>query len=259
MTSALLGCGLSARYGGRAPVLSDVRIGIDAGEAVAVIGRSGSGKSTLARLLAGVPPRGAQVEGRLSWPGGAAPVGEARRAGLGVGWLPQDAHAALHPMLRVGSQIAETLRAGGLDGGAAAVAAALRAVGLDPALARRYPHQVSGGQAQRAALACALAHGPAVLIADEPTSALDAVTAGAVLDLLAGLTVGRGVALLLVSHDLDAVGRVARRVVVLDGGRVAEQGAAAQVLSSPRSDAARRLVDADAALRGKAACCAHAA
>ena len=260
MTGALEASGLSMRYGSLPPALADVSLVVAPGEVLAVIGRSGSGKSSLARLLVGLPPAGAQAAGWLRWPSGAAPVTEARRAGLSrqIAWLPQDAHAALHPMLRLGSQVAETLRATDRAAGPDAVAAALHEVELDPSIARRYPHQVSGGQAQRTALACALAQRPAVLVADEPTSALDADTGRAVLDTLSSLVRQHGVALVLVSHDLQAVRRMAARVGVLDRGRWVEEGETCEVLSRPRSDAAAALVEADAALRKGMACSAHA-
>lgn len=261
MTAALHGLGLSASYAGGPPVLAGVSVLIAAGETLGVIGRSGSGKSTLARLLAGLPPAGARVAGRLRWPGGEASVAGAHRAGLGrrVAWLPQDAQAALHPMLRLGRQVAETLRAAGRPSRAGDVAAALQAVDLEPLLAARYPHQVSGGQAQRAALACALAQGPDVLVVDEPTSALDVDTGTAVLAMLSCQARQHGVALVLVSHDLAAVRQAAQRVIVLDEGRVVEDGPAGAVLGSPRSEAASRLVRADAALRGTSYCSAQAA
>ncbi|WP_426955676.1 dipeptide/oligopeptide/nickel ABC transporter ATP-binding protein [Muricoccus radiodurans] len=241
--------GLSAVHAtaaGPLRALDGVSLSLRGGERLGVIGRSGGGKSTLARLLCGLSPPGAAVTGTLRWPGGAAPVAAARRAGLGhhVAWLPQEAQAALHPMLRIGSQVAETLRAARLPGGKAEVSARLAGAGLDPALASRYPHQLSGGQAQRAALACALAQDPAVLVVDEPTSALDTATAASVVAALDRLTRRAGVALVLVTHDLSGAAALCDRLLVLDEGRIAEEGPAARILRQPSSAVARGLSEA---------------
>lgn len=238
-------CALDAAYG-TARTLHDVSFTLAPGERLAIIGRSGSGKSTLGRLLCGLPPAAARVTGRLRWPGGEAPVAMARKAGLTrhVAWLPQEAQASLHPMLRIGSQVRETLRAAGTAGGPAEVADLLGQAGFDPALARRYPHEVSGGQAQRAALACALAQRPAVLVADEPTSALDGTTEAAVLETLLTLTRDNGLALVLITHHIAHAVSLCHRVMVLEQGVVVEEGWARSLAQAPRSEPARRLVTA---------------
>ena len=225
-----------------------------------LVGRSGSGKTTLGRLLAGLPPSGAIASGTLRWPGGEAAVGAARRRGLGrrVAWLPQEGIAALHPQLSLGSQVAETLRAAGMRADAAAVAAALEEVELDAALAARLPHQVSGGQGQRAALACALAQQPAVLVADEPTSALDPASGAAILRLLDGRRRQRGMALLLITHDLAAAA-FCDRILVLEEGQVAEEGNAAALFREPRSAVARALLAARRRFEEPPGCSARAA
>ncbi len=242
--------GLGAWHGA-VPVLADISFTLGVGERLAVIGRSGSGKSTLGRLLCGLPPAGARVTGRLRWPTGDAAVERAHAAGLArhVAWLPQEAQASLHPMLRIGTQVTETLRAAGQPAGAEEAATLLRQAGLDPVMAKRYPHEVSGGQAQRAALACVLAQGPAVLVADEPTSALDAVTETAVLETLMALTEERGMALLLITHDIAHAVALCDRIIVLEQGRMVEDGPAPELAEAPRSDAARRLVSAAGVLR----------
>lgn len=242
--------GLSAWHGA-VPVLAEISFDLAPGERMALIGRSGSGKSTLGRLLCGLPPAGARVAGLLRWPTGEARVAQARKAGLArhVAWLPQEAQASLHPMLRIGAQVTETLRAAGRPAGREAVATLLHQAGFDPAMAPRYPHQVSGGQAQRAALACTLAQDPAVLVADEPTSALDAATEAAVLETLMGLTRARGMALLLITHDIAHAVALCDRIMVLEQGSVVEDGPAEGLARAPRSEPARRLVEAAGVLR----------
>lgn len=266
---ALAARGLSATHRGRfgdTVALHGVSLTIAAGEAVAVVGRSGCGKTTLGRLLAGLPPAGASVSGELAWPGAVAPVAEARRRGLGrhVAWLPQEGIAALHPQLTIGAQVAETLRAHGTDADAGAVARALAAVELDPALARRHPHGLSGGQGQRVALACALAQAPAVLVADEPTSALDDETGQAILRLLAAARRDRGMALVLVTHDLAAALPLCDRMLVLQYGGLAEEGATAAVMAMPQTGATLELLramhpDALRAMHPEPRCSARAA
>jgi ABC-type glutathione transport system ATPase component len=255
----LEGDGLSATHAGGVAALGGVSLGLAAGEALAVVGRSGCGKTTLGRLLAGLPPPGALVAGRLRWPGGEAPVAGARRRGLSrhVAWLPQEGIAALHPQLTIGAMLAETLRAAGREPSAAAIAAALAEVGLPAEHAARHPHRLSGGQGQRVALACALAQGAAVLVADEPTSALDAGTAAALLRVMRARR-ERGLALLLVTHDLGLAAGC-DRCLVLDGGVVVEEGAAARLLAAPASAAARALVAAHERLQELARCSARAA
>lgn len=265
MTLALEGVGLSARHAGAgagagAWALRSVHLRVEAGEVLGVIGRSGSGKSTLGRILAGLAPENAVIDGLLRWPGreclaSQAPPGLSRHAA----WIPQAAHAALHPMLRLGSHVAETLRAAGAQADRGAVARALADAGLDPALASRYPHEVSGGQAQRAVLASALAQGPGILIADEPTSALDTATGKLVLDMLGARVRERGLALVLITHDLAAAGRLCDRILVLDGGCIAESGGADAIVRRPRSHAARQLAAAAGTLDQGGLCCVEQA
>lgn len=193
-----------------------------AGEFVAVLGASGTGKTTLLRALAGLHP---PEEGRamrdarpLPWPV-AERGAEGRRAVQLVGQQPD---SALNPAHRVGTALRRPLRLlRGITGAAARAEASqlLAAVGLDPALARRLPGELSGGQRQRVALARALAAAPDVLLADEVTAALDAASAAAVLDLLDGLRgpgVGRGLAVLAVTHDRQVAARADRVLRLAD-------------------------------------------
>jgi ABC-type glutathione transport system ATPase component len=159
--------------------------------------------------------------------------------------------------MRVGEQIAESLRLHrGLSAPAAATEAAawLDRVGLSPGLsrARQYPHQFSGGMRQRALIALALAPQPRLLIADEPTTALDATVQAQVLGLIDRLRQELGFSLLIISHDLGVIRRLAERAVVMEKGRVVEEGPVEALLKAPQSAAAQRLMAAHRALAGAA-------
>ncbi|MBL8836037.1 MAG: ABC transporter ATP-binding protein [Alphaproteobacteria bacterium] len=244
--------GLTVSYPGpdsaRSRALDGVDFAVGAGESVALIGASGSGKSTLALALLGLLPRAAQAAGDLAWKGRPAAFGGRDHAALrggAIGYVPQEAAASLNPYLRAGVQVAEAVRGGDRTARRdRALALLARAAVEDPAVvASRHPHALSGGQCQRVAIACATANDPDLLVADEPTSALDPVAAADVLRLLVDLTRGRGGALVLVTHDFAAASR-ADRVVVLDRGRVVEEGRPAQLLAAPRAAATQRLVAA---------------
>ncbi|MDI6102694.1 ATP-binding cassette domain-containing protein [Actinoplanes sp. NEAU-A12] len=233
---------------GRRPVrtvLDAVDLAVSAGERLGIVGGSGAGKSTLLRLLLAVeaPDAGeVRFRGRLLRP--AAP-GRLRWFRREVQFVAQDPYAAFSPRMTVRDVVSEPLRCLRVPGDhPRRIDESLRAVQLDPALASRLPSTLSGGQRQRLALARALAPRPAVLVADEPISALDAPVRVAVLDLLREVTVATGSALVLVAHDLAAVRRACTRVVVLDQGRVVESGPVDQVFRTPRSAAARNLIEA---------------
>lgn len=219
-------------YPGYGSVLRGISLSIAAGEIVAAIGASGAGKTTLAHVLAdGAAPAGATA----SW----SRFEPAARAAL----IEQEARESLHPLLRVTAQLRDCLpRAGARSARAAAVARLLGEVGLEADVhGRRYPHQLSGGEAQRVAVARALALEARLLLADEITSGLDAVATARVLGLIRRLAESRGMACLIVTHDLD-VCRRADRVLVLSEGTVVEEGTPEAVLSSPRDEYTRELV-----------------
>ncbi|MEZ0492075.1 ABC transporter ATP-binding protein [Kineococcus sp. TBRC 1896] len=205
---------------GRGPVLDGAELSVAAGECVAVTGPSGSGKSTFLRALAGLHPdaRGTlHLAGRpLPWPAGRR--GPDRRA---VALVAQDSASALNPRESVRTSLSRPLR--GLDPRAVEqeVARLLERVRLSPDVLDRRSPQLSGGQRQRVNLARALAAGPRVLLCDEVTSALDERTASAVLDLLAGLRADLGLAVVLVTHDLEVARRSADRVLRVHEGRFA--------------------------------------
>ncbi|OUC88308.1 ABC transporter ATP-binding protein, partial [Streptosporangium minutum] len=228
------------------PVLDDVSLRVATGQCLALVGRSGSGKTTLARCVAGLhePARGTVLlDGRPLAPS----LSRRRREDVArVQYVFQDAHASFDPGRTVAEQVSRTaVRLRGLGPGQAREAALdmLGRVGLGPAAAARSTGGLSGGELQRAALARALLASPDVLICDEITSGLDTVTQAGVLDLLDGLRRALGLTLVLISHDMGVVARLADHVVILSEGRIAEEGGAGHVLARPRHPLTRALLD----------------
>jgi peptide/nickel transport system ATP-binding protein len=230
-----------------APALDRVDLHLHRGEGLALLGESGSGKSTLGRAVLRLL-RGAQGRVWLDGVEFTALAGrDLRAARRRIGVVFQDPYASLDPRMRIGEIVAEPLRVHAIGDRAARAAKArdlLSAVGLDPELAARWPHQCSGGQRQRIAIARALACDPDLLVCDEAVSALDAHHRRGVLELLARLKRERGLALLFVTHDLAAAAAVAERIAVLDAGRIVEIGDAATVLRAPQHAHTRALVEA---------------
>lgn len=228
-------------------VLDDVSLRIDEGDSLGLVGESGAGKSTILRLLLGLAaPRDGQVlfeDALLSLRDRA----QMRRVRASVQPVFQDPYSSLDPRQRIDRIVGEPLRSLGLASGADAqrrIAEALDSVGLPADTARRYPHEFSGGQRQRIAIARAVASRPRVLLADEPVSALDVTTRVQVLELLDRLRRENGLSLVMVSHDLTAIASACDRTVVLQNGRVVEQGATSAVLHAPQDPYTRALVDA---------------
>lgn len=235
--------GLSVAYGSRRgrradTVLDGVDLDARAGEILGVIGETGSGKTTLARAVVGLAP---VRSGRITVDG--APVTglrgkklrELRRTGR-VQYMFQDPLRSLDPDLTVGEIVAEPLTVGGLTDRAeraARVRDALEAVGLPEEFTARTPGRLSGGQRQRVSLARAVVTRPRLLLADEPVSALDASNRNHVLLLLDELRRTLGLAVVVISHDLDSLAGVADRIAVLYRGRVVEHGPSEQVLGDP--------------------------
>ncbi|MES2672562.1 MAG: ABC transporter ATP-binding protein [Pseudomonadota bacterium] len=229
------------------PALDDVSLTLHRGEGLALLGESGSGKSTLGRavlrLLRGAQGRVWLDDVELTALKGAALRAMRKRIGV----VFQDPYASLDPRMRVADIVSEPLRIHGIGDAASRLAKAgelLAAVGLDPDMATRYPHQFSGGQRQRIAIARALACDPDLLVCDEAVSALDAHHRREILMLLATLKRERGLALLFVTHDLAAAAAVAERIAVLEAGKLVEIGDAAEVLRHPRHAHTRALVAA---------------
>ena len=217
-----------------------VGLSLAPGDALGIVGESGSGKSTLARAVVGLV---APSAGTIRLPGDAAAAPRYRR----VQMIFQDPLSALNPRLTVAQTLAEPLIVHRLCRRAAVAArveALMAEVGLDRALARRRPHQLSGGQCQRVGIARALAMSPALLIADEPTSALDVTIQAQILNLLMRLRGERRLALILISHDLEVVRRVCERLIVMRRGRIVEEGPAERIFAAPQADYTRELLAA---------------
>ncbi len=231
---------VTVRYSGlarreAAPALQEVSLVLRRGECLGIVGESGSGKSTLGRAILHM----LRHEGRILLDGqvvAALPGPERRRALRRIQPVFQDPRESLNPRLRVRDALAEPLRLGGvfdrvrLD---REVAILLGKVGLDPSLGGRLPGQISGGQAQRVAVARALAARPEIIVLDEPTSALDVSTQAMLLCLLRDLARSERVALVMISHDLAAVCSLADRIAVLKDGRIVEMADTAALISRP--------------------------
>ncbi|MCF6474597.1 ABC transporter ATP-binding protein [Nonomuraea sp. MG754425] len=238
--------GLQVRYGGR--LVADVpELDVAAGECVAIVGESGSGKSTTLLSLLGLTEH-AEVSGRVRVCGVDVLTASPRRLreirGARAALVMQSPQAALAPATRLGVLMRRALRLHGRTDVDRVMARALEAVLLDPEILRRYPHEVSGGQAQRFAVALAIALGAEVILADEPTSALDVTVQAEVVGVLHRLRAERDLALLLVSHDLALVSTIADRVLVMKDGAVVESGPAAEVLARPSHPYTRELLEA---------------
>jgi len=207
------------------------------GEVLAVVGESGAGKSLTARALLGMPPRQATVSGSIRM-GTHELVGAPRSVrtalwGHRLTLVPQDALSALSPVHRVADQLAAAVRSVDRVSRKAARARAMTAleeVGIAADQARSYPHEFSGGMRQRAVIAMALLHSPALVVADEPTTAQDPETRRQVLDLLTHRSQAAGATLVLVTHDLPTVHDHADRVLVMHKGQLAEEGPVAEVI-----------------------------
>ncbi|MET8825639.1 ABC transporter ATP-binding protein [Streptomyces sp. NPDC004610] len=247
--------GLEVTFGRGAgvPAVRDVSFTLRRGECLAVVGESGSGKSVTARTLLGLTGAGARVRARRLGFDGVDLTALSEREwravrGRRIGLVLQDALVSLDPLRTVGAEIRETLTTHGLARGAEAAErtlALLADAGVPdpPRRAAEHPHQLSGGLRQRALIASALSGAPELLVADEPTTALDVTVQAQILDLL-GRLVGAGTGLLLISHDLSVVARLADRVAVMYGGRIVEQGPARDVLKDPRHPYTRALLAA---------------
>lgn len=228
--------------GGLIEAVRGVTMSVVAGETVGIVGESGSGKTMLSLAVLGLLPRAAVVRGSVRLEGrelvGAREHVWYEIRGARVAMVFQDPMTALNPMYSVGWQVAECIQLHQTVGRRAAarrVEELLDAVGLpDPRhVAKRYPHELSGGMRQRVMIAMAIANQPALLIADEPTTALDVTVQAQILDTLRTLREQSGAAMLLITHDLGVVAGVADRLVIMYAGKAVEVGNVSEVFASP--------------------------
>lgn len=239
---------LSVEFRGHT-VVDDVRLTVDSGESVALVGGSGAGKSTVAKAVAGLvtPSRGTvRFDGVDLLSLSRRRVRPLRRD---IHLVFQDPYASLPPTLRVADIVAEPLVVHGIGERADRVDAVIRAlesVNLTPAQDHldRYQHQLSGGERQRVAFARAVVARPRLILADEPTSGLDASLRMEIIDLMDRLCRVDGIAILHITHDLALAQRGSSRVAVMRGGRVVEAGPVQSVLSAPTDPYTARLVSA---------------
>lgn len=264
MSSPLLEVeGLRVAFGDAEPVVRDVSFTLTPGRVLALVGESGSGKSVSAMSVLGLLPPEARVSGSVRFRGEelvGAPDDTLRAVrGAGIGVVFQEPMNSFTPVLFIGTQVAEAIRAHPTDLDRAAVSARidelLRAAGLtDPERIRKaYPHELSGGQLQRAMIAMALAGDPVALIADEPTTALDVTVQAGILDLLRRLGRERSLAVLLITHDMGVVADVADELLVMRRGDPVEHGTVAEVFAHPSADYTRELLAAVPSLEARPA------
>jgi len=268
---SLLNATVSVRYGDKAPILRNVELNVHRGEVLGLVGQSGSGKSTLAMAILGLLDRKrVHAEGTIEFES----CDLLRRSekelrdlrGRKIALVLQSPLSSLNPALKIRTQLKETWRAHA-SGTAAdcdhALRATLESVSLPSSdeFLRKYPSQMSVGQAQRVLIAMAVMHRPALLIADEATSALDVITQSEILKLFRDLSQAFGMAILYISHDLPSVADICDRIAILHQGQIVESGTTEQVLLRPQHEYTQRLMAAmpkmpQAAKTGRAAAAA---
>ncbi|MEV5507667.1 ABC transporter ATP-binding protein [Streptomyces orinoci] len=237
--------------GGEVRAVDSLAFSVERGRTLGIVGESGSGKTVTSMAVMGLHTS-ARVTGSIRLDGrelvGLPEAELARLRGRRMAMIFQDPLSSLHPYYTVGEQIAEHHRVHFNSGRKAARSRAvemLAEVGIpEPARrAREYPHQFSGGMRQRVMIAMALACEPELLIADEPTTALDVTVQAQILELIARIQQDRGLAVLLITHDLGVVARVAHEVLVMYGGRAAERAPVDDLFAAPAHPYTRGLLD----------------
>jgi oligopeptide/dipeptide ABC transporter ATP-binding protein len=211
--------------------VDDVSFRVMEGEAFGLVGESGSGKSTVLRAIAGLIPH---AEGKVSLDGKVMPRVRDKATRKMAQMVFQDPYGSLHPNQTVDQTLSMPIAIHKLGNADRRVSSALAEVGLGREHRFRYPHQLSGGQRQRVMIAMAIANEPDILIADEPTTALDVTIQAQILHLLEDLNRDRGLATILITHDLGVVAEVADRVLVMYAGRVVEEGTLDEIFYDPQ-------------------------
>ncbi len=257
----LLSMHLSVRYPGKPWVLHDVVLEIQPGEILGLVGQSGSGKSTLALAILGLLDRKrAHAEGSIHFCGTDSlrlSEREMRKIrGRSLGLVLQSPLTSLNPALKIRTQLKEAWRVHAVGTKAdwqTVVRGALTSVSLpaDDEFLRRYPSQLSVGQAQRVLIAMAVLHRPALLIADEATSALDVITQSEILALFARLNQESGMSILYISHDLPSVAGICHRIAILHEGEIVECAPTEPIFTSPQHPYTQRLIAALPAIPGR--------
>jgi len=236
---------------GRAKALDDVNFTLQAGQKLGMVGESGSGKSTLALAMM----RMIKPPGRIE--GGHVIVGDTdltalddegmRKARLGkIAYIPQGAMNSLNPVIRIGSQMVDAIRAHDIKDSRSGIedrcAAALRSVDLDPGVFRMYAHELSGGMKQRVCIAIGILLHPQVIIADEPTSALDVVTQRQVMETINRIQAELNAAVILIGHDMGLMAQAVDQVAVMYAGRLVELSTVREMFTDPKHPYSQALI-----------------
>jgi ABC-type dipeptide/oligopeptide/nickel transport system ATPase component len=250
----LLSANFSVRYAGKPPVLRGVHLEIQRGEVLGLVGQSGSGKSTLAMAILGLlDKKRSPAQGTIRFEETdllQLPERELRALrGRSVALVLQSPLSSLNPALKIRTQLKEAWRAhaSGTNADCAnAIRDSLQSVSLpsDDEFLRKYPSQMSVGQAQRVLIAMAVMHRPALLIADEATSALDVITQSEILALFRDLNRSIGMAILYISHDLASVAGICDRIAILHQGEIVECGTTEQIFANPQHEYTQKLMAA---------------